>query len=304
MTKPTKFLPHFGKWSFQDPDKILFVSQTQKSRESFVICNEKIGEGIIKVKIRFPKNVTEARVVFGFKSMDTKFFSAGIGGWERAYSIQEFVPQFGYRGVKLGGSIENIEVDTEYDIELRLSPGNVKLFADGIHVLEHIFEGPLVGEQCGLLVVDGAEVEFSDFNIITSPGKAFVVMQFSEPFNSLFSDVIQPVLNDPKFHITPIRADDIFGPGLILTDIVSELIESKIVIAEVSPNNSNVFYELGYAHALNKPTIILCETNPLDPRRLPFDIQGFRVVFYENTIKGKKKIEDDLRKHLTAILGL
>lgn len=304
MAKPTKFLSHFGNWSFQNLDRIRFLSQDQRSRESFAICNENIGEGLIKVKICFPKKVTEARILFGFKSTDARFFSAGIGGWERAYSIQEYVPQFGYRGVKLGGSIANIVVGTEYELEVKLSPGNVRLFADGIKVLEHYFESPLVGEQCGLFAVDGEEVEFSDFDISPSSGKAFVVMQFSEPYNSIYSDVIQPVLSDPEFHITPIRADDIFGPGAILNDILRELIESKIVIAEVSPNNPNVFYELGYAHALNKPTILLCEKNPLEPRKLPFDIQGLRVVFYENTIKGKKKIEEDLIKHLTAILGL
>jgi nucleoside 2-deoxyribosyltransferase len=64
-------------------------------------------------------------------------------------------------------------------------------------------------------------------------------------------------------------------------------------------DNPNVFYELGYAHALNKPTILLADINKRD--RLPFDISGYRTVFYENSIGGKKEIEKKLRKYIENI---
>ena len=48
-----------------------------------------------------------------------------------------------------------------------------------------------------------------------------------------------------------------------------------------SPVNANVFYELGYAHALNKPTILLA--NRLT-EELPFDISGYRVIFYDDRL--------------------
>jgi hypothetical protein len=60
-----------------------------------------------------------------------------------------------------------------------------------------------------------------------------------------------------------------------------------------------VFYEVGYAHALNKPTILIAERNI----KLPFDVSPFRTLFYENTIAGKKKIEEGLRKHITSALS-
>jgi len=71
------------------------------------------------------------------------------------------------------------------------------------------------------------------------------------------------------------------------------------VIAEITPANPNVYYEIGYAHALNKPTILIAER----ATELPFDVSPFRVLFYENTIAGKKRIEEGLRRHLEAILG-
>ena len=80
----------------------------------------------------------------------------------------------------------------------------------------------------------------------------------------------------------------------------------EVVIAEISPAggelnnyNPNVFYELGYAHALGKPTILLARRGS----KLPFDINSYRVVFYDDTIGGKAEVEENLRKHLAAITG-
>jgi nucleoside 2-deoxyribosyltransferase len=65
---------------------------------------------------------------------------------------------------------------------------------------------------------------------------------------------------------------------------IGEIDPAKVVIAEITVPNQNVFYELGYAHALNKPTILLAEKG----RELPFDVHGYRCLFYENSIGGKK----------------
>jgi nucleoside 2-deoxyribosyltransferase len=86
---------------------------------------------------------------------------------------------------------------------------------------------------------------------------------------------------------------------MILHDIAQGIVDAQIVIAEITPANQNVFYELGYAHALAKPTILLAERGK---QPLPFDISGYRVLFYDNTIAGKKQVEDGLKKHLQAIL--
>lgn len=120
-------------------------------------------------------------------------------------------------------------------------------------------------------------------------------MQFTAPYNELFSDVIVPICEE--LGLSAVRADETYGPGLIIADIAREIIEAKVIIAEITPANPNVYYELGYAHALNKPTILIAEK----PTQLPFDVSPFRVLFYENSIGGKKKIEAGLRKHLEAI---
>jgi nucleoside 2-deoxyribosyltransferase len=79
---------------------------------------------------------------------------------------------------------------------------------------------------------------------------------------------------------------------------VTQINTAKVVIADITPENPNVFWEVGYAHANRKPTILVAEKG----RKLPFDVSGFRILFYENTIAGKRLVEDGLRKHLKAIL--
>ena len=79
-------------------------------------------------------------------------------------------------------------------------------------------------------------------------------MQFSDPYQQLYTDVIQPACKE--FGLRAYHVGDVPGPGVILHDIAQGLVEAEIVIAEITPINQNVFYELGYAHALGKPTIL------------------------------------------------
>ena len=120
-------------------------------------------------------------------------------------------------------------------------------------------------------------------------------MQFSG-FEELYKEVIEPVTK--SFGLRPYRADEVFGPGNIIDDIIRGIETAQIVIAEITPPNENVFYEVGYAHALKKPTILLADRT----KKLPFDLSGRRCLFYENSIGGKTRVEEGLRKHLEAIL--
>lgn len=86
----------------------------------------------------------------------------------------------------------------------------------------------------------------------------------------------------------------------ILADIINEIKAASIVIADITPDNPNVFYELGFAHALNKPTIVLSEKQRA---KLPFDVSGLRTIFYDNSIAGKAKVEQTLTKFIEKIIN-
>jgi len=83
-----------------------------------------------------------------------------------------------------------------------------------------------------------------------------------------------------------------------MDDVLQDIMESEVIIAEISSQNPNVYYELGYAHAVGKETILLADK---EADALPFDISTRRCIFYHNTIKGKPEVEQELREHLRYI---
>ena len=52
---------------------------------------------------------------------------------------------------------------------------------------------------------------------------------------------------------------------------------AKVLVAELTSRNPNVYYELGIAHALQKP-VVLISSNEED---VPFDVRHIRVIYYD-----------------------
>ncbi|CAD6549165.1 hypothetical protein LMG28727_04947 [Paraburkholderia kirstenboschensis] len=87
------------------------------------------------------------------------------------------------------------------------------------------------------------------------------------------------------------RADDIAATGTMTTDIITRIMHSDYVIADVTYPNPNVFYELGLRHACRPGTVILKErTGP----NVPFDIAHLRYIDYEDTGAGLKSLATTL----------
>jgi len=112
---------------------------------------------------------------------------------------------------------------------------------------------------------------------------AFVLTPFNEKYNSQYS-VIKKVVTDLGFRCS--RGDDSNLSSNILGHIVQQITKSRIVIANISGRNPNVFYELGIAHALGKPVLIVSESLA----DIPFDINSSRILAFED--------ENDLSKKL------
>ncbi|MEX0279510.1 MAG: hypothetical protein AB3N19_18485 [Ruegeria sp.] len=87
--------------------------------------------------------------------------------------------------------------------------------------------------------------------------------------------IIEPAVKQAGYD-DPVRVDKHDQPTHITSDIVSHLIEADLVVADISGENANVFYELGIRHAFKKPCIIL--SNWENPP--PFDVSGLNVVRY------------------------
>lgn len=87
--------------------------------------------------------------------------------------------------------------------------------------------------------------------------------------------IIEPVAFELGF--TVIRADDMSLPGRIDTQIANFLVNSDVVIADLTDHNPNVFYELGVRHASKKPAILMIQSG----QTIPFDIGRQRVIQYD-----------------------
>ena len=116
----------------------------------------------------------------------------------------------------------------------------------------------------------------------------FVMMPFSNPFNIYYERLYRPAIEDAG--LEPIRADDLFRPGVIVSDLWAMIQEAKVLLAELTTKNANVYYELGLAHAIGKPIVLVSET--LDD--VPFDLQQLRVLLYnkDDPTWGEKLVAD------------
>jgi hypothetical protein len=103
----------------------------------------------------------------------------------------------------------------------------------------------------------------------------FVVMPFGGIWDQYYSQIYEPAI--AAAGLAAVRADDVFRAGSVLQDIVDLLLQSAVVLADISEGNRNVHYELGLAHALGKPTILVA------PKGLPlfFDVGQERMLSYE-----------------------
>lgn len=90
--------------------------------------------------------------------------------------------------------------------------------------------------------------------------------------DALLRHVYSPILK--KYGYKPVRADQIPKTGLITTQIINLVLESPLVIADLTGGNPNVFYELAIRHATGKPYIQVVEKGT----SIPFDIIGVRTI--------------------------
>ena len=108
---------------------------------------------------------------------------------------------------------------------------------------------------------------------------AFVAMPFGVKegidFNAVYKDFIKPALETAGFAV--FRADDEMRAGDIRTDMFQELLLADLVVADLSIDNPNVWYELGVRHALRARGVIgiRCQRD-----YMPFDVYTDRAIKY------------------------
>lgn len=122
----------------------------------------------------------------------------------------------------------------------------------------------------------------------------FVIQSFDGgTYDRRYRETVKPALI--KANVDPQRADEILGLNPVIEKIEKAIESASICIAEVSEDNPNVWLELGYSLALDRPTVILCDK--AKRQKLPFDIQHRPIIYYRTDSRsGFEELESNIIK--------
>jgi hypothetical protein len=140
--------------------------------------------------------------------------------------------------------------------------------------------------------------------------RAFVIQQIGvkdspvrRRADEIYEDIIVPAVQEVS--LEPYRADRDLTPGAITPKILEELLKARVVIADLTGRNPNVFYELGITHSFARPLISIADSS----ESLPFDAKDERVIplgKYPPGGLGHRQVKsaiNSLRDSLGIVLG-
>ena len=133
--------------------------------------------------------------------------------------------------------------------------------------------------------------------LIPSQPDLLMLMPFSPNLKPVFDNHIKKVA--ASLGISAGRADDFFTKESIMQDIWSAIFHARVIVADCTKRNPNVFYEIGIAHTLGKNTVLISQSL----KDIPFDLQHLRYIIYDFTPRGMSNFEQSLEMALASILN-
>jgi hypothetical protein len=119
----------------------------------------------------------------------------------------------------------------------------------------------------------------------------FVAMPFDKKMDDIFHYGIRNAVNNAGFLCE--RADEVVFTGDILDLIKRRIAKARLVIADLSTANPNVYLEVGYAWGLGIPTVLIVQ----DAQELKFDVKGQKCIIYS----GIRELEEKLSQELLGL---
>ncbi|MEM6495881.1 MAG: hypothetical protein AAF709_04040 [Pseudomonadota bacterium] len=123
------------------------------------------------------------------------------------------------------------------------------------------------------------------------PALVSAMMPFDGQFDAVY-ETLQGISEDCGLRCR--RADDIWENPTVIQDVVSLIDRSRVVIADCTNRNPNVFYEIGIAHTLGRDVILITQSEA----DVPFDLRHLRFVQYLNNGEGLADLAQQLRQPL------
>lgn len=132
--------------------------------------------------------------------------------------------------------------------------------------------------------------------------ECFIITPIGKPNSETFKKteglldtILTPILE--RFDYKPVPAHRIDSTGSITKQIISKVVGSELVIANLTGVNPNVMYEVAIRHSFGKKIIIVAEEGTV----LPFDIQDQRIIFYEDSLFGAEYLKRELSSQLSVL---
>lgn len=130
-----------------------------------------------------------------------------------------------------------------------------------------------------------------------STADVFVLMPFLDNLKPVYEDHIVGTCDELDLSVA--RADDFFAANAIVSDIWNAIYSSSFIMADCTKRNPNVFYEIGVAHTVGKPTVLISQ----DIDDVPFDLRHLRCIVYDYTPRGMSEFQSSLKKTLQTELS-
>jgi hypothetical protein len=124
----------------------------------------------------------------------------------------------------------------------------------------------------------------------------FVIMPFRPELRVVYDEHLKAVAKELGLSIG--RSDDFYTNTAVMKDIWSALYASTLVIADCTGRNANVFYELGIAHTLGVPVIMISQADT----DIPSDLRHLRYYVYETTPTGLIELRNAVRRTAKATM--
>jgi len=107
--------------------------------------------------------------------------------------------------------------------------------------------------------------------------RCFVIQPFDNgPYDKRYRDVLLPAIKEAG--LDPYRVDRDPSSTVPIDDIEKGIQDSEICLADITTDNPNIWYEVGFAFAHSRPVVLICaKQRPTDP---PFDIRHRQIIFY------------------------
>ena len=196
-------------------------------------------------------------------------------------------------------------VDSDWPIkrtEFLNSEGNLRDFEHQRALLEALKDvaedvtGDIFRE--GTLLIESGGYKEMRVRVIESTGEryAFFICPFGDDeVDHNYEYVIKPAVKQHQFKIE--RADEISHTREITEIILEAISRSRFIIADLTNALPNCYYELGYAHALRKPVIILAKAGT----QRHFDISTYKWNYWGDYTDLKPTVEKELESVVRAL---